>query len=212
MSNEDLFPEKSKYENRKDLLIYYLKELHKSNRPVKFGEFLLNNIPSGGIDEFESAMTELEKKGWIIKTEQDGGPVPGLPFHRTVDRRFSISIEGIEYLASLGIIEDKHRIKKETEKPNHSINNYGNMVMGDSPQGIIQGSDLGNSRFNNNSTILEKNIEAEHPSHEAQNILKNKESIWSKIYKWTDHKTISIIIGAILGFLATKLIAWLGWF
>jgi hypothetical protein len=38
-----------------------------------------------------------------------------------------------------------------------------------------------------------------------------QETIWQKIYKWTDHKLISILIGGILGFIATKILYWLGW-
>jgi hypothetical protein len=208
----DSSQEERRYDNRKELLIHYLKELHKSNKPVTFSDLLLNNLPGGGIQEFESAMAELEKKGWMNKTEQDGGTVTGLPFYRTIDRRFSISIEGVEYLASLGIIEDKHQIKKETEKSKHEIHNFGNMILGDNPQGIIQGSDLGNSRFNNNSTSREPTDIKPEPIQDAITILRNKESIWSKIYKWTDHKTVSGILLIILGFLFSRLITWLGWF
>jgi hypothetical protein len=201
----DFIKEKGNYDNRKDLLIHYLKELNNSNKPVTFSDLLTHNMPGGGISEFESAMTELEAKGLILKTEQDGRPIPELPFHRTIDRRFSITMEGVEYLASLGIIEDKHKItKKETQ--NHNIVNHGNLVFGDNPQGVIQGSDLGNSRFNNNSTNLETNIASEQPTQEAMTINKKEEFIWNKIYRWTDHKTISIIIGAILGFLGSKIL------
>ncbi len=139
-TDNPIFHKKGDYESRKDLLIHYLKVLHDSNKPMTFSDLLLDNLPGGGIAEFESAMTELETKKWIIKTEQDGGPVPGLPFHRKVDIMYSISLEGVEYLESVGLINDKH--KKQTDNKISTITNYGNLVVGDNPQHINQSSDL----------------------------------------------------------------------
>lgn len=139
-TDNPIFHKKGKYESRKDLLIHYLKVLHDSNKPVTFSDLLLYNMPGGGINEFESVMTELETKKWIIKTERDGGPVPGLPFYRKVDKRYSISLEGVEYLNSIGLINDKH--KKPTDNKINTITNYGNMVVGDNPQNINQSTDF----------------------------------------------------------------------
>ena len=135
-----IFHKKRDYESRKDLLIHYLKVLYDSNNPITFSDLLLNNLPGGGIDEFESVMTELETKNWIIKTEQNGGHVSGLPFYRKVDKRYSISLEGVEYLESIGLINDKH--KKPTDNKINTITNYGNMVVGDNPQHTTQSLDF----------------------------------------------------------------------
>lgn len=136
IENSTMFHKKGDYESRKDLLIHYLKVLHDSNKPITFSALLTDNLPSGGIEEFESVMTELETKKWIIKTEKDGGPVPGLPFHRKVDKRYSISLEGVEYLASVGSIDEKH--KNTTDTKHKTITNYGNMVLGDNQKEINQ--------------------------------------------------------------------------
>jgi hypothetical protein len=113
----------------------------------------------------------------------------------------------LNYIKAIELEQKKEKEQKiKSEKPQQHIFNHGNMVVGDNPQGITQGSDLGNSRFNNNSTILETNIASEHPHQDAITTNKKEESIFNKIYRWTDHKTISIIIGAILGFLGSKIL------
>jgi hypothetical protein len=208
MADNKPFIESGKYDNRKDLLILYLKVLNEQNKPMTFSDLALNYMPGGGLTEFESAMSELESKKWITKTEEDGTPNPNLPFFRTVVRRYSISLEGVEYLASLGIIDDKHKTAKNTA--GHSIHNYGNLVFGDNPQGINQGLGSENHLSSNNSMILDP------ASAKAQPIdtfnINSKLSIWQKIYKFTDHKLISMIVFAVLGFLISRLISWLGWF
>ena len=208
MADNKPFIESGKYDNRKDLLILYLKVLNEQNKPMTFSDLALNYMPGGGLTEFESAMSELESKKWITKTEEDGTPNPNLPFFRTVVRRYSISLEGVEYLASLGIIDDKHKTVKNTA--GHSIHNYGNLVFGDNPQGINQGLGSENHLSSNNSMILDP------ASAKAQPIdtfnINSKLSIWQKIYKFTDHKLISMIVFAILGFLISRLFSWLGWF
>lgn len=193
MLENKLFIENGTYDNRKDLLIHYLKVLNGQNKPMTFSDLVLKNMPSGGMAEFESAMLELETKKWIIKTEEDGPPSIALPFLRTVDRRFSISMDGVEYLASIGIIEDKHKSQKDTAR--HSINNYGNMVYGDNPQGVNQ---------------LFDSISDEIPKDDLSSKLKL--NFWKKIYKWTDHKLISMIVFAIIGFIISRLFIWLDWF
>ena len=210
MEESSFFKQTGTYDNRKELLIHYLKLLHDQNMPITFSDLIMKCLPGGGLPEFESVMTELESRNWIIKTEEPGSPVQGLPFYHTVIRRFSISLEGVEYLASLGIIDDKHKTKKESEK--HHINKYGNIVLGDNPQGITQGFDGGNQWSNNISINREPAIATEQPIETSNMNLKSNNSIWSKIYKWTDHKLISIIIFSILGFLVARLFAHFGWF
>jgi len=210
MEESLIFKQTGTYDNRKELLIHYLKLLHDQNMPITFSDLISKCLPGGGLPEFESVMIELESRKWIIKTEKPGSPVQGLPFYHIVDRRFSISLEGVEYLASLGIIEDKHKTKFGTEK--HHINNYGNLVLGDNPQGINQDFEGGNQWSNNNSTIREPAIVKEQPIETSDKSLKSKISIWNKIYKWTDHKLISIIIFSILGFLIARLFAHFSWF
>lgn len=208
MLDNSLFVEKGNYENRKDLLIHYLKVLNGQNKPMTFSDLVLENMPSGGMTEFESAMLELETKKWIIKTEEDGPPSISFPFFRTIDRRYSISIDGVEYLASLGIIEDKHKSPKDTVR--HAINNYGNMVYGDNPQGVNQGIGTENHLSRTNSTIIEPaNANA---SQDDTISINSKLNIWKKLYNWTDHKLISMIVFAMIGFLISRLFTWLGWF
>ncbi|WP_321281153.1 hypothetical protein [Marinifilum fragile] len=193
MEKSNLFHQTGEYESRKDLLIHYLNILHNNNKPISFSDLLLSNLPGGGINEFESVMSELESKKWIIKIEKDGGAVPGLPFHRTIDRSYSISLEGVEYLASLKIIDDKYMIN-ENNKTNN-ITNYGNMVVGDNQTKINQSSGEDKNQLNQYSEVGDR---------KSKNIL-------NKIYKWTDHKLISMILFALLGFLISRLLTWLEW-
>jgi hypothetical protein len=116
---------KDTYDNRKDLLIHYLKVLYNRNRPISFSDLISDNLPSGGPEEFQSVMNELESKKFIMVTARQ----EGMRLHRS----FSISLDGIDYLASLNIIEDKHKISKETPEPAIS-HNYGNIIIGDNHQ------------------------------------------------------------------------------
>jgi hypothetical protein len=111
-----------------------------------------------------------------------------------------------KYLADLE--EERAEARQKASQPANNIT-INAPVTGSQ---IGQSSEFGNLDLSHNSITREPTIIAAQPNQDAKNIFKNKESIWSKIYKWTDHKTISIIIAAILGFLATKLMAWLGWF
>lgn len=125
----DSFPIKDTYDNRKDLLIYYLKVLYNRNKPISFNDLFSENLPSGGIAEFQSVINELESKHLIIKTERQDGIY--------LYQSFAISLEGIDYLASLNIIEDKHKISKEILEPSIS-NNFGNIVIGNNHHAIKQ--------------------------------------------------------------------------
>lgn len=72
-------------------------------------------------------------------------------------------------------------------------------------------SDFGNLESSHNSIALETPIHKAQPKDDAITISK-KETIWNKIYKWTDHKLISMLIYGLIGFLLSRLITWLGWF
>lgn len=208
MEDNKPFIETGKYDTRKDLLIHYLKILNDQNRPISFSSLVFTSLPGGGLPEFESVMLELEIRKLIIKTEQEGEPILGLPFHRTVDRRYSISLDGVEYLASLGIIEDKYKNTNATI--GHSINNYGNMVLGDNPNNVTLGLDFSTQLSNSSSMAVEPDNSNVQPFDTFTS--NSKSSIWTKIYKWTDHKLISMIVFAILGFIISQLLSWLGLF
>jgi hypothetical protein len=144
------YTKKGHYESRKDLLIHYLKVLYESNKPITLSDLFLDNIPGGGMPEFESVMNELELKNWIISSDHDGGPVSALPIYRKVVKTYAISLEGEEYLAAIGVINQKH--KNKTNNPENTITNYGNMVIGNHSNEITQtSSDLEfKTKFTNN--------------------------------------------------------------
>jgi hypothetical protein len=135
----------------------------------------------------------------------------------------------INKLARLELIEIKHlylRIQVTANIPHleHLRDNYKydltlyenrNKVSINSlnVDGDIIGSQLGqglggNMLSKSNSTILDPARHRLQPNDDAKTIVK-KETIWNKIYKWTDHKLISIIIFSILTFLMTLLLNYL---
>ena len=92
---------------------------------------------------------------------------------------------------------------------NSKNENYHNAIVakGDniSQSGINQVSDLsvlGNHLDNAISVNLSPNDQAKQPQNAAQNTSEgNKDTILKKIYKWTDHKLISMIIYGIVAFI-----------
>jgi hypothetical protein len=97
------------------------------------------------------------------------------------DRTLQLSPEGKRF--------DSYADFKNRHKPQTQIN-INAPVLGSQ---IGQDSDFGNLEFNHNSINLEPNKQQVHPSDDAATT-SQKESIFKKIYKWTDHKLISMLI------------------
>jgi hypothetical protein len=126
---------------RKDIMIYLLLELNKINKPVSFGNFFFDSGYALGIDSFRDVLDEMHLKGWLTKQENPSGSVPGMPFLRTVDLKYGISLDGFEYLVSLGLIEDKFKIDKmkDDNAQNSSI-----VITGDKNQISVEQSSSSN--------------------------------------------------------------------
>jgi hypothetical protein len=107
-------------------------------------------------------------------------------------------------------LENEHLNKlKENNRPNISVG--GNAIIGDN--NTNNHLESGNLESSHNSTKREPNIAAQQPKNEAKNTSEaHKQTIWNKIYKWTDHKTISVIIITIFIFFADKIWKWLNTF
>jgi hypothetical protein len=90
--------------------------------------------------------------------------------------------------------------QEKTNKPSSQIIIHGHVTGSQ----IGHESDFGNLESSHNSISREPIIITPEPSQDAKNIFKNKESIWSKIYKWTDHKLISMLIYGLIGFLLPR--------
>lgn len=88
---------KQEFNSKEDFIIYILEELNKKSSPIAFGDFFMEVGPSFGIDGFRDLMEELFQQGLLTKLESPGRIVPALGV-RTVDLRFGISVNGIEYL------------------------------------------------------------------------------------------------------------------
>ena len=192
--------EKIEFNTRKEIIIYYLQFFNKRGKPIGFSDIVFTMLPSGGLAEFESLMEEMVNNNWIIKKSEPIGPVQGMPHLTRMSVTYTISVQGVEYLHELGLIEDKYKTEKKTD--NQSIQNYGSIIIGKDVQGVVQGLDFENSRDNTISVNLNPKDQANEPKKAPQNTSEeNKDTIWKKIYKWTDHKLISMIIYAILGFI-----------
>jgi len=88
---------KQEFNSKEEFIIFILKELNQKPSPVSFGDFFMEIGPSFGIDGFRDLMEELFQQGLLTKLESPGRVVPELGV-RTVDLRFGISVNGIEYL------------------------------------------------------------------------------------------------------------------
>ena len=107
-------------ETKKDFIIFILLELNKKTRPVDFGQFFMEISPAIGIVPFRELLNEMEQKGWLTKVEEPDGFLDTWPYLPKLDLRYGISIDGIEYLISLGLIEEK--FKNKEMKSGHTIN------------------------------------------------------------------------------------------
>lgn len=101
--------------NKEDFVHFILLELNKKVYPIKFGEFFLELMPNGGLDNFRNLLDELFENKLITRISEPGGSVSGLPGYTTIDLRYGISLKGINYLKDIGLIPSiKHEnMKKE---------------------------------------------------------------------------------------------------
>ncbi|HRF82087.1 MAG TPA: hypothetical protein PL070_18590 [Flavobacteriales bacterium] len=144
--------------DRRQLIIYLLLELHKANKLIPFGDLFFQSGYAQGLDSFKDVLEEMHRKGWVNKFEEDGGPIDGLPvFARKVDLRYGISIDGYEYLASIGKVEDKHPTPKDkTGMNNISLTgdkNRVNVVQG-SPESSLSAKDSPRRSSSGASTVM----------------------------------------------------------
>ncbi|MEZ0611993.1 hypothetical protein ACAW74_26005 [Fibrella sp. WM1] len=107
---------KGRFENRKEMLIFLLHELYKNHHAVSLTQFFFESSP-GGLDVFKSLMDELVSQGWVKETAD---PVITSLGMRGYDITYCISLEGTEYLAELGKIDEKYK-KKQPPVANHNI-------------------------------------------------------------------------------------------
>lgn len=143
------------FSNRKDFMIYLLLELNKKHRPILFGDFFMEVGPSAGIDAFRDILDEMTRMGWVLKKEEVTNEVPVFGY-RTIDLRFGISIAGVEYLAKLGLIEDKYQLPKESAFSGVNIGNAsGANIILNSP-----GSSINITNASDKLELVEKIINA----------------------------------------------------
>ena len=115
--------------NRKDAMIYFLLMLNERGKQIDLGEFFFSSGYAHGIESFEGLMDEMQKKGWINIRKTPSGTVPGMPWLQTNRMSYEISLDGIEYLSSLGLIEDKFKINKIKSKKIKQTNISGGQVI-----------------------------------------------------------------------------------
>jgi hypothetical protein len=98
--------------------------------------------------------------------------------------------------------------EQEQERKRQAANpiTIGGSVIGSQ---IGQGSSFGNLESSHSSINLAPTEVQTKAAVQETKI--SKLNIGQRIYKWTDHKTISVIIGGILAFLMGYLLRWLGW-
>jgi hypothetical protein len=114
--------------------------------------------------------------------------------------------DGLKVATSDNPIEAINKLRADRNKPliDKSININGNMIGSQAGHGSVFGNFESKNSFNEIAT-------QEDNANTKNNKISEQETIGQKIYKWTDHKLISILIGGILGFIATKILYWLGW-
>jgi hypothetical protein len=115
--------------NRKDAMIYFLLMLNERGKQIDLGEFFFSSGYAYGIESFEGIMDEMQKKGWINIRKTPSETVPGMPWLKTNRMSYEISLDGVEYLSSLGLIEDKFKIKENKSGKINQTNISGSQVI-----------------------------------------------------------------------------------
>ena len=117
-----------------------------------------------------------------------------------------MGMDGIKAIQTDNPIEYMEKIEAEKNKSfiDKSINIHGDMI------GSQAGHESDFGKLESKNSL--NDIAAQETKQNTENNKKSEnETIGQKIYRWTDHKLISILIGGILGFIATKILYWLGW-
>lgn len=163
---------------KKDFIIFILLELNKKTRPVDFGQFFMEIAPTIGIEPFKELLNEMVEKGWLTKIEQPDGFLDTWPFLPKLDLRYGISIDGIEYLISLGLIEEKFKNKENVTK--HTVINGGQVII--------------NEQSNNGNQSLSDNA-FESPITQTinNNTDNNPKKSWIELISWVTGIVIAII-------------------
>lgn len=115
--------------NRKDAMIYFLLMLNERGKQIDLGEFFFSSGYAHGIESFEGLMNEMQNKCWINIRKTPSGTVPGMPWLQTNRMSYEISLDGIEHLSSLGLIEDKFKVKEIKSKKIKQTNISGGQVI-----------------------------------------------------------------------------------
>lgn len=102
--------------------MFILNLLNDEGRQLELADALFKSGYNRGIESFEGIMDELSNKGWIIKNMTPTGHVPGMPHLRTNKVTYEISLEGIDYLVSIGQLEDKFPNKEDQSQSASSQN------------------------------------------------------------------------------------------
>jgi hypothetical protein len=128
--------------NRKELMIFLLLELNKKNCLVDFGDFFMESGYAQGIDSFRKILEDMTEKGWLTKFEERTGKYAlGMPHLPLLDLRFGIDIGGIDYLSSLGLIEDKFKTPEKSDNNNFISVSGNNNKIGDLNQSLSENND-----------------------------------------------------------------------
>lgn len=130
--------------NKKELALFILTDLSKRSGPMTFNDLFWEYGAGLGLDNFKNLLEEMCRKGWLNKTEEDTGSVPGYPHLRTQKVEYGISFDGIDHISELGLIESKFK------KADNSTNNSGISLNGDNNSiSVNQGSSLTDSPSQN---------------------------------------------------------------
>ena len=109
------------FKTRKEFMIHLLKFLNEKPKGIELGEFFFSIMPSHGIDNFREILDEMERQKWINIVETPSVEnVAGIQIP-TKTIKYTISLEGIEYLDKLNIIVDKYKVQDSTKNKEKKI-------------------------------------------------------------------------------------------
>jgi hypothetical protein len=167
--------------NRKDAMIYFLLMLNERGKQIDLGEFLFSSGYTHGIESFEGLMNEMEKKGWINIRKTPSGTVPGMPWLQSNRMTYEISLDGIEYLSSLGLIEDKFKIKENKPKKIKQTNISGGQVI------------INKKKNKGNQSLLDNAFDSPTTQKISKQTDKKPKRSWLEILAWITGIIVSII-------------------
>jgi hypothetical protein len=111
----------------------------------------------------------MTEKEWLKKVDEPGGLAMG--FMPTRHITYEVSYDGIEFLSSIGLIEDKFKINKNTYNSRQTNISGGQVIINEKPN-------------KGNQSLLDKVFDRSTTQKSSKQTDKNPKRSWIEIVAW----------------------------